>query len=316
MLSLLVLLSAPGCDDDFTPASVINRLRILGVRVDRPELCPFGPTHCPKDTSQDPVTVSILAADADGLVADGDHPGGPFLRPGIGLEWALCSYALRGLHVESPDCTQNDASLLASHEPRLELRIADLASPLSAGDSAPPGEGFAQKITIGAAVAASAVTGPDPREWGIKQLDLSTRPASQQNRNPTLTEVTLAGVPVVPGEAPFAEVETGHAYRIGWKIPHGSWQRFEVRKPDGVELRKERLVLYFWSTGGSFSKDSDVELWMASEEENKLYWRPPLEVPEEGQELTLFFNLLDQRGGSAWTWGRVRVVRGEATMPR
>jgi hypothetical protein len=148
----------------------------------------------------------------------------------------------------------------------------------------------------------------------LKGVKLSNRPADEANRNPELQEVTLAGVPVRRGDEPFAVVETGNSYKIEWKF--GEWQEYKLATVDGFEMKKEQYNLDFLCTAGSFTRGHDIHIWMESEKENELYWRAPIEVPEEGLVVTLIFKLFDFRGGQDWIWGRVKAVRGEAVMPR
>jgi hypothetical protein len=318
VLTLLALLTtAAGCGDDFTSYSVIERLRILGVRASHPEVCPLGEAACPPDSYREEVEIAILAADADGIVADGLHPGGPYLRTGHEIDWALCAFALRSVVNQSPDCTLDPGALLTASGPVFRLTTAEAAELVrqSPGEMPGPpgaadGEGLSVDLTLATAVRSGA-----EREWALKALTLSDRDAGEQNVNPRLDAVTLGGLPLRPGEEPCIEVETGHAYRVEWEFPESSWQTYRVEYSDRIEHKKELYHLSFFATAGSFSGDTGpLDLWMGGEIE--LFWRPPLEVPAEGLEVTLAFNLFDARGGSTWTWGRVRVVRGDALLPR
>lgn len=315
-----------GCGNDFAPATVIERLRIIGVRADYPEICPFGPDRCPAGTFRDKVRVSVLAVDPDGVVADGMHAGGPYLREGHALDWALCTYSLRGGEEKDPDCTRTAELPLSGAGPDLSIPTMSLVGAVMAS---------LQKSGIDMSPQAAVPAGDDPyavmelpqslgvairsateREWAVKAVTLSDRVATEQNLNPSFDEVTLEGVKVAAGDEPFAEVETGYAYRIGWKYPDAAWQTRKVKSADGVAEKKEQLSLSFWSTGGSFSQDEPLPLWLEDDKTNELFWRPPLEVPAEGKVVTLFFKLNDQRGGCDWAWGRVKVMRGSGAGPR
>jgi len=308
---------------------VIERLRIIGVRAVYPEICPFGPDKCPAGTYRDKVRVSVLAVDPDGVVADGMYPGGPYLREGHSLAWAFCTYSLRGGEEKDPDCTRTAEMPIPGTGPDLTIPTMSLVGAVyqslknsgidmtgQAGGAAPaPSDDpftvmeFPQSLGV-------AIRSATEREWAVKAVTLSDRVAAEQNLNPVLTEVTLNGVKVVPGAEPFAEVETGYAYRIGWQYPDSAWQTRKVKSADGVAEKKEQLSLGFWSSGGSFSASDHIPLWMEYDKYNELYWRPPLEVPAEGMIATLYFKLTDERGGCDWVWGRVKIVRGGGAGPR
>jgi hypothetical protein len=328
----LLLLQLIACSPDFDPPYLVNKLRILAVRADPPEICPFGPEMCPPDTFYDTINVSLLAADENGVVADGINPNGPYLREGFELQWGICSYAFQG-KVPEPDCTRGDNIQLEANGPFIPITAADLmesfaalfGGPPSAGAGAPPPDSEGFKIedifgqeefaqTLGVAIKSSA-----DRHWAIKQLTLSGREADLQNHNPVIEELTIGGIPLQPGDEPVAEVQTGYAYPIAWVIPASATEQFTLEAREGPVTYDEFMTLGFFATAGSFNQSGDegqINIWMKLPEIKEFAWNPPLEVPKEGLEVTLFFNLLDARGGSTWTWGKVKVVRGESVMPK
>lgn len=296
-LALLLLAAESGCESDLDSYAQLTRLRILGVRADRPELCVQGPQQCPAGTTSETIEISILAADQSGIVADGKFPDGPFLRDGYTLTWALCNLALRGARTENPDCTAYEDELLPDIAPQIDVNTGEIA-PAAAEETSDE-----STQTIGA-----AIRNGDQREWAIKRITLSSRPATEQNINPDIDRITLDGITLVPGDVPCAEVLAGHSYRVNWHIPEDSWQEFEVQYPDRVEWKRELYNLAFFATAGTFSDDDQpLELWMGGDQE--LFWQAPQEIPEAGLDVTLAFTLFDTRGGATWTWGKLRVVQ-------
>lgn len=307
--------------------SVINKLRILGVRADRPEICPFGLTACPEETYAESVSVTLLAADETGIVADGLFPGGPLIKDGYRIDWGLCEYSARIGQIEEPDCARETNTLMETHQPLLILSAAQILaefmklfgglltgedlSALSSGESQDIVNQFGEEYVnqlLGAAVVSEA-----DRTWGIKRIRLSVAERNKINLNPELTEVTINGIPVVPAGEMKMAIAPGELYRIGWKFPDASWQEYVIPTASGgEEIRKEMLFLVFYATAGSFvDKDSNskdgVSLWMQDEKENELYWKAPAEIPADGWEATLVAKLTDYRGGCDWKWTKIRL---------
>lgn len=320
-----VVMTAMGCGSDFEPENVVERLRFVGIRAERPEICPFGPQDCPEGTFVGANDVALLAIDPQGIVADGRHPDGPQLRDGHSLSWALCTFSFQGAEQKSPDCTAVPEMLLDLSGPLGNLSTMSVAgaalttfensgidaeAETHAGGTADPYAVFEYTQNVGVAIASAG-----EREWGLKGITLSNRPAAEQNLNPVIGEITMEGVPLTYGRQ-SAEVETGYAYRIGWKIPDDSKQWYTIKSAEGPAKRQERLNLVFYSNAGSFSKDGHIDLWLENDEQNELFWRPPLEVPEQGLDATLVFSVYDWRGGVDWVWAIVRVVRGTGVSPR
>lgn len=316
-----------GCGSDFTPKSSINKLRILGIRVDRPEICPFGSTACPEETYAENVSVALLAADETGIVADGLFPGGPFLKDGYGLKWGRCQYSDRIGQVEEPDCTQDVNALFAGHQPLLVIPgpeiLAELVriygdllgevnfSVFSPGESQEIASQFGVEY-VNQLLGAAVVSGND-RDWGIKRIRLSVAEKNKINLNPELSEITVNGVPIVPAGETQMAITPAESYRIGWKFPDSTWQEYLVKTASGEKVRKEMLSLAVYATTGNFvdkdsNDDTEVNLWMQAEKENEIYWKAPSEIPADGWEATLVFKLMDFRGGCDWKWTKIRLA--------
>ncbi|MDD5223077.1 MAG: hypothetical protein PHE84_03730 [bacterium] len=322
----LLLGILPACGGNFTPKSVINKLRILGIRADRPEICPFGSTACPEETYAQSVSVALLAADETGIVTDGLFPGGPFLKDGYQVEWGRCQYSDRIGQVEEPDCTQDVNARFAEHQPLLVIPgpeiLAELVriygdllgdinfSTFSPGESQDIVSQFGVEYV--SQLLGAAVVSENDRDWGIKRIRLSVAERSKINLNPELTEVTINGIPIVPAGETQMAITPAESYRIGWKFPDSSWQEYISKTAGGEETRKEMLSLAVYATAGNFvdkdsNDDTEVNLWMQVEKENEIYWKAPAEIPADGWEATLVFKLMDFRGGCDWKWTKIRL---------
>ncbi len=362
-LWLLSMLSAVGCDMPFYPEPLINTTRILAVRavgeptVDDlvgPEICPFGVEDCPDTTAPDTVRISLLAADQNGVIADGDFPDGsssaPYLKDGFKLTWGICTY-FATFKIDEPDCTRGSNAVKPETSPVFRTTGAELLAimfqifadtlaesgaatgfdastidPSTFDPETSPSQAAFRTILdqlgrddypmrLGVAIE-PPVGETGERRWAVKGVTLSERDASGINTNPRLRSVTLGGVPVVYGES-FAEVETGFAYEILYEVPPEDRQEIDVATTTGTEKGNERIVLRALTTAGAVF-DSDgaeqtLEIWQ--DPERKLFWRAPLDVPEDGLEVSLFFIFADGRGGQQWTWGKVFVKRGGSVYP-
>ena len=313
------------CEQSFTPFPVVDGVRIIGVKADYPEICPLGEGMCPENTYKDTVKLALLAVDETGIVADGLHPNGPYIKDGYSINWAICTYSFRGTAVESPDCTLNKDKIVGSDKSFFELKTSDMLNVLmetlkeiqgldtSNIDNNPamvPNEDMEIPQQIGI-----DIYDEKQREWGIKSITLSNRIEEDININPRLNAVYINGQKVENKDEPFVTIKTGKSYKIAWDLPVEEWQRYKQKTMDGIQINRELYGLTFWSTGGSFSNDGTIPLFLENDEMNELYFRAPVDVPEEGLELTVIFKLIDMRGGMDWVYGKVKVERGKSIFP-
>ena len=329
LLSVGFLLVIFGCGGNFTPKSVINKLRILGIRADRPEICPFGSDACPEETYAENVSVTLLAADETGIVADGLFPGGPFLKDGYQVEWGLCPYSDRIGLIDEPDCTRDANTRLDVYQPLLVISAAGILAELikiyggllSGEDLSTFSSGVSQEIASQFGeeyvnqLLGAAVISENDRDWGIKRIRVSVAERNKINLNPELTEITIHGIPIVPTGETVMAVTPAESYRIGWKFPDSSWQEYLSKTAGGEIVRKEMLSLVVYATTGKFvdkdsNDDTEVALWMQDEKENEIYWKAPSEIPAEGGKAILVFKLMDSRGGCDWKWTTIQLGGG------
>ncbi len=190
----VLLLFCQACDDGFTSYAVVDRLRIIAIRADTPEFCPYRPEDCPPDTSSDAVTLSILAIDPHGIVADGMHPKGPYLRDNHELTWALCGFGFNGASTLHPDCTLEPSLHMTSKTPRMTLNLQEAKDLLEKAlgrlpdhlVSPPPLDPQNQDAFVFDQPVAVAVESKLQREWGTKSLTFSLRNRDKWNLNPVL----------------------------------------------------------------------------------------------------------------------------------
>jgi len=340
-LAALTLLLAAGCaDDSFYPKTLVNKLRILGVRIVAegdndglfgPELCPYSDAPCGSDTTWGNGRIALLAADENGVVFDGNAPDGrafdqPFARPGYRLSWGLCDYSNAGAAPEV-DCTRTPNTALTATTPAFLLPVLDVQGVLARVYRVTSGAAFdaaldevgADSVDLFMGAAVEQEGNPDSRDWAVKRITASRRARDKMNYNPRLNEVRLGGVPFRYGER-FAEVSTGGSYEITWTYPAEDRQLFETPTAIGLETAKEQIQIRAYTTAGAMFnnegnmiEEADADIWRKSD--IRVWWRPPFEVPPEGLEVTLIVILSDLRGGMQWTHGRVFVKRGASLLP-
>lgn len=293
LLSCLALLA---CSDDvveFTPASYIERMRILGVRADPPEIAPGEETE--------------LTA----LVADPYAAGGRALT----YVWLTCD----------PDATAPLGSACT--------RQGTAGSLDDIIENPPPGLNFIpirHKITYTAPVNAldalahdtlerergvtatimlvviegdfREIQNPDAiRQIAIKRVRIADRVADR-NRNPSVGTLTIDGAPTIEGQR--APAKFGAGVELIATASEGSAETFRRRLPDGSFLDDQEQSLFSWfTTSGSYDSESSFGTRTESGKPLKLF------LPAAGPDavLEVFVVLRDARGGIDWARRRLEL---------
>jgi hypothetical protein len=311
-----------GCGDDFTPFNELDRLRVLAVRAEPPELAPGATT-----------TLDALVFAPDGDAVTSAWSWCPItLGAAKGYECALSEQQLAdaidavapgaGALVPSYDLGQGAEATFANAVPPAAL--AALCDAIATG-SAPAfvdlptcTDRFVVTIRLEVAAAGETVT-------AIKQLPLLFDASAEENLNPALGGVFAApaadGVdPLVDGTAlSFGREPTmlraGAKYDLGLEIADAAAQSFTpaatVDSPS-PDPRRETLFLTWFVTGGKTDSqrtgfiDGDAD--MSDLAHNG--WRTP-SLAASGGAAELYLVLQDERGGVAWTARQIALAGGE-----
>lgn len=318
---LLVAMSA-ACNSMYDPPSLINKLRVLGVRAEPPVLTVTGPT------TLEPLVVGY----------DADQP--------LCYAWSLCLFALSDggnfrcidAELETSLGTGSTASVNAGQVFEMLPKIGEVFDKL--GLNPPEIEGqsptdLAQDSTTEiyvrfkfAEAGTEGGTCPtDATAWlekpcgdrskclaGYKRLELVTDP-TKAHTNPVLEGIEVDGVawpanvtPTVPcyqGDAEFGQLGKG-AMSITPIWDAASKEEIgpnpDPTKPEPV---METMLFSWFSTGGDFDKQRSYD------EVPENAFLPPDYGGKESQILTLWLVMRDGRNGTAWTQRNVEV-RGDA----
>jgi hypothetical protein len=278
---LFVLVSAVGCDSPFPPQTLVERLRILGVRAEPPEV---------DITSQ--VELSALVADPQG--------------EGRQLEytWVICLFELGYAAADIP-CPGPDSFYLPGNGETTQLNLPELVAWLSSFDF--PVEDFQGiEITklplfVGLEVTAN---GSDEKVRGVKRITIGlNQDIANVNHNPTLLGVEVEDQ--VYGEDPLV-VYTNQEVSLNPLIDESERETY-VREGE-EEQRTEDYLFSWYSSKGEFSDRRtivDVDTKGRPLQVNK--WT----APAEPGLVTLWVILRDGRFGTDWLEFEIEVLSSE-----
>lgn len=273
-LCACVALALAACSDPLPKVTSVDRLRLLAIRAEPPEVAPAGTT-----------TLEALAVDAAG-------------RP-VAYRWAACDPAA-AIDDAEEDCGPARELPLGSAGPSVEVSIAPLLATFEdrARDGGAPPAGTAGRLTLPVVLRLEA---GGERLTAIKRVTVSTD--RTRNQNPKILHVLADDRQLdpelalrVPPRQPLALGAIEAAYD------------FEEYDPDGAgpePPRLERHTIHWFATAGELAhatSASAVASGAARSEQNDYT------APEAG-EAVLWLVVLDGRGGAGWTERRIRVVQ-------
>jgi hypothetical protein len=287
-LGLLAVALASGCDNPFPDETLVERLRLLAVAAEPPEVGVTG----------------TLAFEA--LVADPAGQGRP-----RELTWGVCFFEL-GYAASDVDCPGPESFPLRAEGDRAELSVPELAAwlleqELPADPGAPGGE-WPDKVSlyVGLAVEAPPLEGQaEPeRVRALKRFSLRLAGEGTPNRNPGILGLTLDGLPweqsLGPGGVPVLFAESEHQLRP--EVLAGSIETYTAGEPP-VE-RQETLLFSWFSTGGEFRDQRTVLDPLLFED----LTRNRMKAPKEPGRYDLWVVVRDDRLGASWWQAAYEVV--------
>lgn len=286
-----LLASVTACDEAISRGWLVDRTRVLGVRV---------------EAANDPARATLVpgeAANVKWLIAS------PGPRPNLSFAWALCA-SPTGTY-PTPRC---EGPLLAA-----ETGNGGGEDVVSMTVPAPPAGtiGDAAEVLLLAAFCADGTPTLDARAFtatcahGAPLLASTTLRVGAPNVNPTIADgdLLLDGAPLAPSSVSVANVPCTDAPDAVVVAPGGEHPlvfRFrDDQREIAPEVRdgKEALIVSHVVTSGELDRQySAFDAVEAAPKEVTITWTTPpaAQVPPAGQLVQLFFVLRDGRGGTAF----------------
>ncbi len=305
-LPLLLGLAASGCDMGFRPETLVEDLRLLGVRSTPADLAP-GETAQLEALAVDPSrpgkrsTVLWLGCDPDpfnlnrsacsdfAVLADAGALFAPSPDGGVAPDGVrVIGFGPRASFAASP-------TVFASLPPDDERRRAGTVGQallFAVAEDVPPTAGEAELRALFERVQRQELKSV----IALFRVRISESP--ERNRNPTAAPLLVgrerwprgARVTVLPGEKVELDVAA----------PDEDFERFTNATPSGVEEKTERVLAAWYATAGRFSEERTA----LREQVRTVFTAPggadlqdPVPASREG---TLYVVLRDTRGGQAW----------------
>lgn len=281
---LIVLASCSDPIPDFSPASLIDKLRILGVRAEPADIAPRQSTR-----------LDALIADP----LDGARE--------INSLWIICPPVSEGA---SSPCTQEqmvrDPTTLFSSPPD-GIVVVPFQSSISYQAPANALDGLAEGSaarTRGVTVAILLVvfeghdvealkTGQVEMQVALKQIRIAP-PEASLNQNPRVGNVTLEGAEWMPDS--IGEATAGMAVRLAASATDGSVETFTRVLSDGTASEETETMAFSWyTTKGTYRSTLNANARTGNGESIRL------DLPSRANEaVTLHLVLRDARGGIDW----------------
>ncbi len=304
-LGILLLVPAiAGCEEELKPETLVEDLRVLGVRSVPAEIRP-GQTAALEALVVDPRprsrhTLVWLACDPDPLnlnrsacsdISQLDDPsalvqpvdgGTPELPTGMRLVGFQQQASYR-----APDGLFDRFS---KDDPRRRLGTVAQVLLLAVADEVNP-----TRVDEMVALFERVRNGEVKSILSIFRIKVSED--EPPNENPELADLLVADERLPPGAT--VRADPGAEVKLELTAPDPSFEEYQQPTPDGLEQKTEKLIAAWYSTSGRFSEErialrSEVpELYTAAGSAKE-----PL--PERRSQ-TLYVVVRDTRGGQAWT---------------
>jgi hypothetical protein len=303
------LLALFACDFGFRPETLVENMRVLGVRADPADLAPgetarlealvLDPSRPGKKSSvlwlgcaPDPFNLNRSAcsdvetlSNAAALFSTGARPDGGVLPAGV----RVIGFNENASYTASPHVF--DA--LSPGDPRRVTGTVGQALLLAVAEEVPPTATEAELQDVFGRVA----DGGTRAITALFRVRISESP--ERNTNPTLSSFSVAHeawprgahVTVLPGEPVELDADA----------PDAAFERFTNPTPSGVEEKTERILAAWYSTSGRFT-----EARTALRERVKTVFTAPggedeTDAVPKSRTGFIYVVLRDTRGGQSWT---------------
>lgn len=278
---------------EFTPASFIEKVRVLGIRAEPPEIRPGEET--------------VL----DALVVD------PSQSDSLTRVWLLCDPHPSGLVAGA--CSQQDtvrdiAKVLAGEVDGVRIAFGErptYRAPEDAISRLPDGS---RGRTTGVNATALLIVfdgpidqledGAEPAVMALKSIRIVDRDDRPLNRNPTIEEIRLDGAALPPNEASSA---TSGTLSLSALASDDSAESYVREQPDGTtEEQREEMVFSWFTTAGRYDTLTDRSARTIGDATIELDLPPAAEASQGVAEIVVV--LRDARGGADWARRTIVLV--------
>ena len=276
MLAAFLALVGVGCGGQWADITLVERLRILGVRAEPPEIDIFGE-----------VQLSALVGDPQGEGRE------------LECTWAVCLFELGSVATDLA-CPGPDSFYLPGDCDSATLRMTELAAWLAEqgypiGDidpDNPPMDMEELPLIVGLLVQAG-----EEQIKGFKRIGVRLADKEEEfNKNPLLLGVTIGGTPWAPGDDPV-EVAAGQEILVVPRADESTRQTY-LREDDDQERLEDFVFSWFTTSGEFLFRRTLLDIDSHGQRLDVNHWKlpPGVLVPQN----TIWLVVRDGRYGTDW----------------
>ncbi|MBL9037353.1 MAG: hypothetical protein JNG84_02455 [Archangium sp.] len=302
-LLFAVVLTVSACDNGFRPETLVENLRVLGIRSTPADLHPgetaflqiqaLDPSRPGQPVSTlwvgcdpDPFNLNRSACSDPSVLQDPATlgPGGGMLPPGvrlIGFNTQAAYSAPAGLFQVLPE--GDERRLTGTAGQVLAISVAEAVSPLATMEELQALFARVQSRELRSLVA-------------LFRIQISENP--ERNHNPPPGALLVEGTVLAKGE--HLAVFPGQTRTLDLTWADDDFEAFTAYTPTGTEPRTERILAAWYSTAGRFSESRTA----LREDVHTVFTAPgvdPKDPLPEGRTGVLYVTIRDTRGGQSWT---------------
>jgi len=271
---LFLAFAAVYCGGHWAHITLVERLRILAIRAEPPEVDMFGE-----------VELSALIGDPQGEGRE------------LGCTWAVCLFELGSAAIDI-SCPGPDSFYLSGDCGSANLRLTDLAAWLAEQgypvDDIDPQNPPMEELPL---IVGLLVQAGEEQTRGFKRIGVRLAAKDEEfNLNPRLLGVSIGGTRWVPGDAPV-EVAAGQEILV---VPEAdeSTRQLYLREEDDEERLEDFLFTWFTTSGEFLFRRTLLEIDSHGQRLDTNTWKLPTDVPVP--ENTLWLVVRDGRYGTDW----------------
>lgn len=293
---------------DLSPVWQIDKLRVLAVRAEPPEIRP-GETARFEALITDP-------NDEASVVVWLACPTDPDDEGGIGFGCSLDA----GVDFTDMDTEELTEAGFIGFEPVMPPVYTAPDDLLDELDPIEAAEGLYVLVQV-AALPASALETEEGAAFDFNQVEVAYKrlivsTALTPNRNPGVRSFSVDGVPVAPGTV--VEIDKGEEYEIGADLTDGSVEVYDYVNSSGEpEERIEEPYIRWYTDGGRLLEEATLYPYLQAS------WEAPVDAQDKDGNVTsaartsgtIWAVVRDRRGGMGWSSLQWRLRGADEAAP-